>query len=229
MKCILSDIPIYKIFVDVGDFAWFIWTLFFINLIIVSLHKCFEKSEYLDLILFTSVAIIMGLTFMSPNNIMGVKNIGTELQYFVIGYLLKRHDVVEKGKKWHLIILWPMFLLLLFGWHRQHSIFFENSLNGILNEIYVMITAYIGCGAVWLLFKEFVANKTVLAEIGKDSLGIYLIHFFVLGNLMRCNLTTLLLFVIVSIISLIIVRIVRASNYLRPLIGEYITIKHDRE
>lgn len=226
VKCLEYDLPFINLCIEPNNFSWFIWSLFFINLIVVTIDKMFGKKRCFLPIIFTTVLFALWGAAISATNTMGVKQIGVNLQYFVMGYLFRRYELCQYMNWKHLCVTMPLFFVLISFWHRQEIHVLSLQLTGVRANLYRMVTAYIGCYSLWVIFKEYFNRRMFLIPLGTASLGIYLLHFHILDFALLWGIPLFTLFITVTFLSYVAVLLVRKSNYLKPFIGEYINIKN---
>lgn len=225
MKCLINNYSIFDLFTNVNNFAWFLWTLFFISLIIVSIDRLCCKTSNVQLFLVVLLLVVI-ISLIIPSlintNIFAIKNIGLNLQYFACGYVIRKLDVSSLMKHWLLWVTVPLFILFVLFWHRESITIFSIELMGVKANLYRIITAYLGCYSIWLVFKLLMEKKTFLSQIGKASLGIYLTHFPILAVILSLNMPLVINVLVISSLAYLSVYLIRKSNYLKPIIGEHI-------
>lgn len=227
--CLWHKYPLLDMIVDPGKILWFIWCLFYICLITYTIEVFFRNSRYFLLVLILTMMLLMGASFMIKDNLFGYKNIAYEFQYFIAGYLLKRYhlDDTVLNKK-YIKLAAPVFVILLLFWHRNDIEIIGYQFNRVLSFAYIMLTAYMGCYVITMLFKEFGERKSFLTSFGTSSLGIYLVQLDIVRFGVRQCDNLFVVFILSTIVSLLFVKLVRASNYLRPIIGERIKINKSK-
>ncbi len=220
---------------------WFLWSLFYINILIKIINKYFKDNIYIISIL---------ITFILPNTLV-IKyfNINFYLYsfmyfYFLIGYFYKKYNLQEKLVNYFnykiLIINTILFIIMLFFFKNEHYIY--TSLLNILNnykqifiDIYRYLIGIIGCIEI-LLFIYIIKNKinkkiqNILIYIGKNTLGIYIISSIIQPYLLplitnKLNTINYLLMIletiIVLIVSVLITELIKKNKYLNKyLLGE---------
>ena len=211
-------------FTSVDKYLWFLWALFFINIITIVADK-FARSlnnpNVSVIVLFCTGVILMGISKILNSNVLGIKLICYHLHFFIFGYIIRKISFESKMYFRHLWIALPMFLLLLPFWHRTGMQVFGVTLNPLISLVYKIIVAYLACYCIYLLFRRNFTMYTFFTKLGTSTLGIYAIHSWLL-KFMPKELPVFLIFLIVSVLSYIGVLVLRKSNYLRPLIGEKI-------
>lgn len=211
-----------ELLTDVDKFLWFLWVLFFVNIITIILDKFLGSSRHFAVITIGILLLMMGLSKILNVDVMGVKLICYHAHYFMAGYLARRFSVEKMACFRQLAIVLPLYFLMIPFWFRNNDIIIGGVLlNSVLSLLYRIVVAYLACYSLYLAFRKFVVNRNFLTIFGASTLGIYASHFCLLSYLPD-TVWLPLLFILVSFLSLFFVEIVRKSNYLRPLIGEKI-------
>lgn len=219
-----EDLYVIEIFTSVDKFLWFLWALFFINIITVivdKLARIYNRTYVSVIVLLCTGVVLMGISKILNSNVLGIKLICYHLHFFIFGYIIRKISFESKMYFRHLWIALPMFLLLLPFWHRTGMQVFGVTLNPLISLVYKIIVAYLACYCIYLLFRRKFTMYTFFTKLGTSTLGIYAIHSWLL-KFMPKELPVFLIFLIVSVLSYIGVLVLRKSNYLRPLIGEKI-------
>ena len=164
--------------------------------------------------------------------------------YFIIGYLSKKHNIIEKINKYinnkTLIVNSILFILLLLFMNKNTYIY-TSGMNILSNykqliiDLYRFLLGLIGSTEVLLLINilqnklnDNIKNK--LIYLGKNTLGIYIIssiiHPFILPlitkNLSNINYLFILLeSIIILVISITAIELIKKNKYTNKfLLGE---------
>lgn len=226
VKCLEYHLPFTEILIDPDNFAWFIWALFFINVITITIDRLFGSKKVFLPILLMVVILIMSCIVMLDTNLMGLKQIGLNLQYFIVGYLMRRYDLPQYMDRKLALLTIPIFFVLVVFWERENMIILSVQL-GIMANVYRMITAYMACLGFWAIFKVFFDKALWLSLLGTASLGIYLLHFYILQWILLFGGPLLVSFALTTVLSYGAVLLIRMSNYLKPFIGERVYMQND--
>lgn len=202
--------------VDPDKYLWFLWDLFFIsllvNVVVLLISKITLKRDYIFKALFLLAMIILCLGKFLPENDFNVKSICWMFQFYVAGAAFKEYGEKLKNLK----VLGPvMAVIFVFAVWAQYSFMSQNSL---ITHVVMMVLAYIGSLACFLLFKSFSNTESIIVELGQSTLGVYAIHQSLITMLGINNVWYS--FVVVLAISIIIIYFIRSSIYLKFLIGE---------
>lgn len=123
----------------------------------------------------------------SLNRVLGLFSFGTfytHLSYFILGYYLNNYVVLNLKKRYWLIIsIIPIIINIIVGIGRSRTVgafaaaIFDND----------SITTFISVVALWMFIKGLCGKMKISEETGKiitglskDTLGIYLVHMYVL-------------------------------------------------
>ena len=222
---------------------WFLWSVFYINILVKIINKYF-KDNYLVYIL------VFLITFILPNELI-IKQFTFQFSlynymyfYFIIGYLSKKHNIIEKINKYinnkTLIVNSILFILLLL-FMNKHTYIYTSGMNILSNykqliiDLYRFLLGLIGSTEVLLLI-NILQNKlndnikNRLIYLGKNTLGIYIIssiiHPFILPlitkNLSNINYLFILLeSIIILVISITAIELIKKNKYTNKfLLGE---------
>lgn len=172
---------------------WFVWCLFFINLIFIiirniplrgkiNINICVDISDLLLLFTVILLAVIMVIT---EYRLFGFQFLALYFGFYVSGYLVRKWNVNFKIN-W-IFLLGGAWLILAFFW-RKHEVplplqgltFIPASL---LTYSYRYLTAFIGSLFFTFFAMKFMDKDNIvlkfLSYLGKISLGIYIIHLFI--------------------------------------------------
>ena len=222
---------------------WFLWSLFYINVLVKIINKYFKDNIYIYIL---SILI----TFILPNTyIIKYFNFQFSLYsfmyiYFLLGYFYKKYNLDTKLNKYinnkTLIINTILFILLLIPFSKEYYIYTSGiNIIGNYKQIFIDLYRYILglSGSIEiLLLVNLITNKlndkvkNKLLYLGKNTLGIYIIssiiHPFILPNITKniSNINYLFIFIetiIILIISILIIELIKKNKFLsKYLLGE---------
>lgn len=222
---------------------WFLWSLFYINILMKIINKYFKDNIYIYIL---SILI----TFILPNTlIIKYFNIQFSLYsfmyfFFLIGYFYKKYNLEEKLHKYinnkTLIINTIIFILLLIPFSTNDYIYtsginITTDYKQLVIDIYRYILGLSGSIEILLLVRIIInkLNKNIqdkLLYIGKNTLGIYIISSIIQPYLLPIitknlsNINYLLIFIesfSVLIISIIGIELIKKNKYLsKYLLGD---------
>ena len=199
---------------------WFLWTLFFIFIIVRMFYHRYEKSNRL----FIGVLLFF-ISFFSDKlpNIFQLQGISYYLFFFCIGYEFDRNkkkiDEFLGNRKWIVILGWIFIsFVVLYTYNRA------------LN----LITAVIGMLCLYQcirITKKYIIQIKIYKWIERDSFGIYLFHPMIIYvlfywvkkfgfGLKYPIIVCVMIFVITMIASMLFVKIIRWTKYGKLIIGE---------
>lgn len=158
---------------------WFLWVLFefyIFHIICDGLSKIINKKSILlidlGILLLLYIMLKIGYHFISEyqNNIVGYLHWICYLPYFMGGVLIKKYDLVERILSSGLLYTIAFFTLLVITIFNIH---FANIGFVIASSIIIVIGSF---------FYQVPSNLITdrLAFIGRHTLGIYVIHYFLL-------------------------------------------------
>lgn len=223
MKIVINHLNPIDLLLDVNNFLWFLWTLFFINLVVMGILTLARGSRIATAALLLVSVLVMGASKALDIDAFGLKLICLNMQYFVAGVLMRIWRVDEHIRSWHLCLTVPLFCIFFI---MKECLFPDVSASkGLALLALSMLMAYTASYTFFLLFKNYYNTSSLLSRIGMCTLGIYAVHFFVIDAFLTFQMPVWLLFVVVSLLSLCLVWLIRRSVFLRPFIGEYIIIR----
>ena len=215
---------------------WFLWSLFYINILVKIINKYFKDNILIYILTFL-------ITFILPNTLV-IKYFNIQFSlysylyfYFLLGYFYKKYNLDNKLKKFinnkTLIINTIIFFLLLISFSKEDYIYLSginiiNNYKQLFIDLYRYIIGLIGSIEILLVINKLLPKfnnklKDKLIYLGKNTLGVYiissLIQPFVLPIITKwvSNINYLLTIVettIVLIISLIGVELIKKSKLL---------------
>lgn len=217
---------------------WFLWIIFLLKTIFFISQKgilAFNNKFKIELIVLTIMFFIINII---PYDVLGIGLLKKYYKYFLIGYLINRINRFERKIKINKIIIYIsmlVFLLLAIQWYRvKEPLFYENIyfidsilLKKIIFSIYNFITAILGTLSIYEVTKYIVKKKVYTMKIfeylGKNTLGIYAIHYYFIAlikseNLLVSIIMNFIVAIVFSIIILVILRKFKMSKIL--LLGE---------
>lgn len=183
-----SDIKNYMIYPDKG--LWFLWVLFFINIIFVSgtwiAKRINVRQEFVELII---CGILVCTMVIFELRILGFQFIAYYFLFYSIGYFFHKYeDKVVSSSVLLMALLGICWAVLAWFWNMHELPVFLKGLPlpaTITQYAYRFITAAI---AIYLLLNlsPRVLNSSLLwnrpfVKLGNISLGIYAVHFIFLG------------------------------------------------
>ena len=233
-----------KLFLSVfSTNLWFLWSLFYINILVKIINKYFKDNIFIYILLFL-------ITFILPNNlIIKYFNIQFSLYsymyfYFMLGYFYKKYNLEEKLKKFinykTLIINSIIFILLLIPFSKDDYIYLTGiniigNYKQIFTDLYRYIIGFIGSIEILLLVKYLTLKlnnkvKDTLTYLGKNTLGIYIvssiIHPYLLpiitANVSNINyLFVIIESIIIILFSIVVIELIKKNKILsKYLLGD---------
>lgn len=247
----LFDLPLYESFVSSSKQGyWFTFSLFlYFFLYVIYRFICYACGRYNgnDVLLIIIGLLLYFVSFPQILERVGIMNtfivdfLGvTQFKYFLFfsfGTIVKKH-FNECSKMLNNKYVTAMFLCV-FGGVVLVLLKKGYSSNGIWNHILLIISAILGIMIVFAFFRKYQISFTkeralgkFLQYIGKRTLEIYLLHYFILprnlgflGRFFVENVNPAIEFFISIAISLIVIGLCLViSNIIRisPLMGHYL-------
>ena len=220
---------------DLG--LWFLWALFFINIIFLCCRKMAKKLHISEFFIVLLVAGLLNLIeLLTHYKTFGYHWIAWYFIFFSMGIIwrlfLSERSKLDKALLVVTCILFPP-LVYFFRMHNEPPIFYQwINLGNYFPVFYRLVTAFVGVIFWYEIFKHIVAESwknNVLCKLGRETLPIYYLHFYCLWALFQISIEKhIIVWVIfVTILSLFVcyhtAKLCRKSKITRLLIlGENI-------
>ena len=229
--------PVYHFLLKPDHSLWFIFHLFVINMYCnIILYFASFLRDYGRLWLIRIVMLFVGYILFAKIGEHNVNDYGQQstmiyfYPYYVTGIILGkwRMKIVDNRKVRTLALLSIIvFLTLAYVWYREPMAIDKDAphLIMVLNQslTYKYLTASIGIAAVVTFFSQIKTNY-YLERLGRDSLGIYVIHMVMLALLSSYYYSALHTFcdlfvgfcinaIILLIVTILLMKFIRSSRY----------------
>lgn len=233
-----------KLFLSVfSTNLWFLWSLFYINILVKIINKYFKDNIFIYILLFL-------ITFILPNNlIIKYFNIQFSLYsymylYFMLGYFYKKYNLEEKLKKlinYKTLIINSIIFILLLNFFSKEDYIYLSGINiignykQILIDLYRYLIGFIGSIEILLLVKYLIPKlndkiKDKLTYLGKNTLGIYIVssilHPYLLPIITKgiSNINYIFIIlesIIIILISILVIELIKKNKILNKyLLGD---------
>jgi len=156
---------------------WFLWVLFWIGVIFVSLSIISDKLNIsLEMLTIFCCAILIGVLFISKL-MFGFHLIAWYLPFYCLGAFLRKHYgkfiVIFKKAGLSLCVV---FCVMVMFWMRNEPPTFMSSGGTAITFGYKFLTGLAGCGAFFYLSTFANCKILYLSCLGGVTLGVYAIH-----------------------------------------------------
>lgn len=181
---------IIQTLLDPDKGLWFLWVLYWIKIVFsITISCCAQKKVGL----FYGVSLSFLILFVCWGffkDLFGISLIFTHFFYFTLGYLIKKKDFLHKYPIGG-IILFFCWIILGWFWMRNQAPSFFIGCSSIVSKSSMYVWHYLSAisgtiGWISLFHYVFHTNKTWAAYVGRNTLAIYAIHFFLIAPI--CNL-----------------------------------------
>lgn len=198
---------------DLG--LWFLWALFFINVIFLFCRKLAHKIHMNEIAIVISVAFSLNLIeLLTGYRTFGYHWISWYFIFFSIGIYWRiflpvlERPRIDKMVSITSFVLFPL-LMFFFRMHNEPPLFYRwIDLGNYFPVFYRLLTNFMGVVFFLELFKHFVRLKedNLLCRVGTKTLPIYYLHFYCLHFFFRINMgeNKIINVVIILILSLLI-------------------------
>ncbi len=210
---------------------WFLWVLFWIGALHISLSKLAYKINVIEeIILSIACIVLLGSVIVSKLSF-GFHLIAWYFPFYLLGVFSRKYDIIVikylEKYKW---LLLGMFILDGYFWMRNESPTFLNTKSPIIIMGYKFLIGIIGCYCFMALIRPFNNKWLIISELGGGmTLGLYAIHQSVIKYILvlqdyyslKINslwLTITLLFIATCLFTIIIYLIFNKLSFTRRLL-----------
>ena len=188
-KLTFSTFVSYLVIPDDG--LWFLWVLFFINVLFLIVTYIFKKINYPEEIGILGMCLILTLIMvLFEIRVFGFQFIAFYFLFYCMGYAIhKYYEMVKTNNIFVLLIIAIVWGFLAWNWKMSEPPTF---LDGIPVPSALMLYGYrfiTACAAIYLLLMvapRVLNNQhhlnTLISTFGGVSLGIYAVHYLVIAN-----------------------------------------------
>lgn len=189
----LSSIISIIIFPDSG--LWFLWVLFWINVVFVIGSWFAElirtKHEY---VIITLCALLAAAMVLFEIRILGFQFIAYYFLFYSLGYYLNKYQdkILFLNNRLAIIILFALWIVLAWNWrmHELPQILQQIPLPGaLLQYFYRFLTAAIAVFLLVIISPKLLNDEgkwnVPFVRLGYYSLGIYAVHFIFIGIIVK--------------------------------------------
>lgn len=176
---------------------WFLWTLFWINILFVMAQFAAKKLMKDELIIILMLALVlMGIMVIFDIRVFAFQYIAYYFLFYMAGYILRRYNILSYLNGWHYIIVCILWFILAWSWNMHELPFWMPNIPyipmSLVQYIYRGLTAILavifilGIAPKYLNTNNFFRRCT--CYIGTYSLGFYVVQPLI--NLMILDLFT---------------------------------------
>jgi fucose 4-O-acetylase-like acetyltransferase len=168
---------------------WFLWVLFVLNVIFVSLSKVAEKIRFnQSLILMAGAVALFGVYLVTNFRYFGFQFIAWYFMFFTCGFLFHCYQpFFTRYWKYIFAVSAVIFPILAWNWQmKDMPVLFGFSLQSSLWLYgFKFISAIFGIPFFIYLFQLANNKLNFLNGLGKNTIGIYAIHFLLLNWIVK--------------------------------------------
>lgn len=189
----LNSIISIIIYPDSG--LWFLWVLFWINVIFVIGSWLAEllriKQEY---VIITLCALFAAVMVIFEIRVLGFQFIAYYFLFYSFGYYLNKYQdrILILSNRWAIIILFVLWIVLAWNWkmHDLPQVLQQIPLPGaLLQYFYRFLTAAIAVFLLVIVSPKLLNDESKwnvpFVRLGYYSLGIYAVHFVFIGIIVK--------------------------------------------
>jgi fucose 4-O-acetylase-like acetyltransferase len=159
---------------------WFLWVLFLIYVIFLILSKLADKWKLNQTVMLAGGAVALyGIYLVSNFRYFGSQFISWYFMFFVIGFLYRQYNsLLNKYLKYSFAVSLIIFPILAYHWQiKTPPTVFGFTINSNLYlYVYKFVTVIFSIPFFMYLFRLFDGRYHILNNIGKNTMGIYVIH-----------------------------------------------------
>lgn len=171
---------------------WFLWALFFINVIFVLCSWLAERIKLKpEMVILFVCFLLIGIMTILDIRVFGFQFITYYFVFYSIGYYLHKYEQILLTKNVYVITVFAIIWAVMAWFWNMHSMPpFLNKLPfpaTLMQYAYRFVTAFVAiyvlfCSSLKMLDGDFVWNKPFV-KMGLISLGIYTTHFIMIGKI----------------------------------------------
>lgn len=211
---------------------WFLWVLFWINVIFIGCQWLADKLKRDELLTVgISAVILVGLMVGANIRVFGYQFLAYYFVFYVLGYCLHRYEQIRVNNKWTICAMGVVWLYLAWYWQMAHV---PANIAGIPHlpaslaiQGYRLVSATLAVVVIQSLAPRCLNGKKRLnmkaVEMGIISLGVYTVHLLLIDDLIAllkmiwANIPHVLLivvtFVVLTIVSFGIVKLLSLNKF----------------
>jgi fucose 4-O-acetylase-like acetyltransferase len=175
------------IFPDTG--LWFLWVLFFIYAFYVSLCSIAEKFRFNQSLMLLGCALaLFGIYLVTNFRYFGFQFISWYFMPFTLGILFNRYQTfMNKYWKYLFVVSVIVFPVLAWNWQmKQMPVLFGFTVNNNLwLYAYKFLSVIFAIPFFMYMFQLLNEKMQILKVLGRNTLGIYAIHFLLLSWIVK--------------------------------------------
>lgn len=171
---------------------WFLWVLFWINVIFIGCQLLADKLKKDELLIVGGAAIMLVALMVGANiRVFGFQFLAYYFVFYLLGYCLHRFEQIRVSNKWLICIMTFVWLYLAWYWQMSHV---PSNIAGIPHlpsslvlPGYRFLTATLAVVVILSMAPQCLNGKNQLnmkaVEMGVISLGIYTVHLLLIDDL----------------------------------------------
>ncbi len=216
-------------------YYWFLWVLFFINVLFMVSRLIADKLRISEEIAIFSMAFCL-IIFMVTSNfrLFGFQFISYYFLFYVLGYLMSKYNILSRINFTFWLFLFLLWLVLAWNWNMHKLPVWVNISfipSSILQFVYRGCTAIVGLLVFQKMAMSFMNKKDKYIDsfcwIGRYSLCFYTAHLLIIkpiksiiidityGSLI---LQESVLFLTIAILSFVVIKIILPSRILTTVL-----------
>ena len=190
ISCIIKGYEAEKIITQPDCYFWFLWVLFFICVLFYGSRMIASRCNTNELVIILAVSsILMGVMVFANVRTFGFQFIAYYFLFYTLGYFIHKNSCLHIKSGVILLVLSVLWVILAWWWKMHELPSWMPVITGVpvalLQYAYRGFTALLAILVIMNVAPRFLSNQhpfnTLMAKIGKVSLGIYVIHLLLMS------------------------------------------------
>lgn len=171
---------------------WFLWVLFWINVIFIGCQSLADKLKKEEMFTIGFMAVLLvGLMAGANIRLFGFQFLAYYFVFYVLGYCLHRFEWMRVSNKWVICFMMVIWLYLAWYWQMVHVptniAVIPHLPSSLAIQGYRFVTAMLAVVTIQSTASKCLNSKNWLnlkaVEMGGISLGVYAVHLLLLDDI----------------------------------------------
>lgn len=219
------------IFLKPDSYCWFLWVLFWIFAIFNAVKWMINKFRLPETVtLIVCCLIFMGIMVLFEFRLFGFQFFAYYYIFYTLGYLIHKYDFFKIKSSTCLVVLVIVWAVLAWWWNMHELPSWVPNISylpkSLLQYAYRGLTAFVAIIAILNIAPKIINGETkfnsLIAEFGKISLGIYVVHITIIGYIndllstiipLNMEVQIIITAVLAMVLSIIIVKLLQKNQW----------------
>lgn len=217
-------------------FFWFLWVLFFINVLFVGARMVSKRMHVDEIVMIIATCMLLMLIMVGLDfRMFGFQFIAYYFLFYTLGYSIHRYSMLQIQNVYFIMVLVVLWFVMAWGWKMHELPKWMPAIPYISTTL--LQYAYRGITALFAIIVLFYAAPRTLnynkinkigAKTGEVSLGIYTLHLLLIGTIVDClkiavkgindGLLIIGTSIIAYLISMLIIKLIQKSIFASQLL-----------